>query len=193
MYEFLKGTLIEVTPSHAVLDVSGVGYKLLIPISTFGKTPSLETLVLFYTSFVVRENFQGLYGFLEKEERDLFEILIALSGIGPKTALNLIGHLSFSDFQSAILGENSKIFSKVPGIGKKTAERHIIDLQGKVLKGTSLPRENLSSQKISDAISALMQLGYNATLAESAIKKAVKELSEEADLSSLISAALKGR
>lgn len=193
MYEFLKGTLIEVTPSHAVLDVLGVGYKLLIPISTFGKTPPLETLVLFYTSFVVRENFQGLYGFLEKEERDLFEILIALSGIGPKTALNLIGHLSLFDFQTAILAENSKIFSKVPGIGKKTAERLVIDLQGKILKGTSLPREKLSSQKISDAISALMQLGYNATLAESAIKKAVKELSEEADLSSLISAALKGR
>jgi Holliday junction DNA helicase RuvA len=193
MYEFLKGHLIEVTPLHAVLDVSGVGYKLWIPISTFGKTPSLGTKVLFYTSFVVRENFQGLYGFLEKEERDLFEVLIALSGIGPKTGLNLIGHLSLSDFQSAVFTENSKTFSKVPGIGKKTAERLIIDLKGKVLKGSGTQSEKLPSQKISDAVGALMQLGYNATLAESAIKKAMQELPEEADLSSLISTALKGR
>ncbi len=189
MYEFIKGTLVEMTPQHAVVDVGGVGYKILIPISAFGKGPTLNSEAVFYTSFVVRENFQGLYGFLEKEERNLFEILIGLSGIGPKTALNLIGHLPLNEFQNAIVTENCKTFSTVPGIGKKTAERLIVDLKGKILKFSSKLKP--SSQKMGDAVSALMNLGYNSTSAESAVKNALKELSEEADLSLLIASALK--
>lgn len=193
MYDFLKGFLIEITPLHAVLEVGGVGYKLLVPANLFGREQPGGKLT-FYTSFVVRENFQGLYGFLEREERNLFEQLIALSGIGPKTGLSLIGHLPLNEFQSAILTENSKLLSKVPGVGKKTAERLIVDLKGKFLKSEMRSKgASSSSHKIEDAISALIQLGYNATSAQNAIDKALKECSEEINTSNLIAAALKAR
>lgn len=189
MYEFVKGIVVEITPHHVSVDVQGVGYKLLIPVSIFGRVDVGNTS-LFYTSFVVRENFQGLYGFLEKEERNLFEQLIALSGIGPKTALNLIGHLPLEEFRHAIATENSKLLSKVPGIGKKTADRLIVDLQGKFLKTSS---HTLASPQLADAVSALLHLGYNAQAAECAIKAALKELPEGVPLSTLLATALKNR
>jgi Holliday junction DNA helicase RuvA len=189
MYEFIRGRLVEATPHHAVIDVGGIGYKLNIPISAFGKIPFDVTL---YTTFVVRENFQGLYGFLEKEERNLFEVLIALSGIGPKTALNLIGHLSLNDLQQAVLSENAKTLANVPGIGKKTAERLIIDLKEKVLK-LPVSKVDLPSGHLHDAVNALIHLGYQATAAEAAIKKVIKAQPHESDLSVIIAAALKSR
>lgn len=192
MYEFLKGQLVEITPFHAVIEVGGIGYRLLVPVSHFSRCQMGEK-VLFHTSFVVRENFQGLYGFLEREERNLFEVLITLSGVGPKTALSLIGHLPLDAFQSAILTENSKLLAKVPGIGKKTAERLIVDLKGKFLKSDGKSSTKLSSQKVEDAVSALIQLGYNANAAHSAIEKALKECSDDVDTSCLIATALKAR
>src|ERR1700733_4153894 len=122
MYEFIKGILIEVNEHYAVLDVKGVGYKLLTPNTLHEKCLPCSQEMLFYTSYVVRENSIALYGFLQKEERNLFDLLISLSGIGPKTALNIIGHFSLPDFQGAIASKNVNLLSKIPGIGKKTAE-----------------------------------------------------------------------
>lgn len=189
MYEYFHGNLAEKTPQAAIVDVRGVGYKLWIPIHLFGKLPHIGERVLLYASWVVREMSQTLYGFETKEERDLFELLLTLSGIGPKTALGIVGYFSVADLEEAVRMENSKTLSKVPGIGKKTAERLIVDLKGRLKVTASCKSPSFS--RIEDALNALLNLGYTQTQAEFAVKKAAEELTDESDLSLLITAALK--
>ncbi|MCH9611471.1 MAG: Holliday junction ATP-dependent DNA helicase RuvA [Chlamydiales bacterium] len=180
MYEYIKGTLIESADDYAVVDVNGVGYRLLVPrvLPRIGKT------VLLYTSFVVREQSQTLFGFVERGDRQQFELLITLSGVGPKTALNLVGHIE--DLGSVVEMGNSAALAKVPGIGKKTAERLIVELKGRVKVGS-----NLGSPKMQDALTALLNLGYSPQAAEQAVKKAAEEVKDPNDLSQLITSALK--
>src|ERR1700722_19010267 len=113
MYEYIKGTLIEASVSKAVVEAQGLGYSLLIPFNNFSKLPSPRSLVTFYLSFVVREDSQKLYGFLMREERDLFENLLEVSGIGPKTSLCLVGHMEIPDLQAAISQGNISIICKI--------------------------------------------------------------------------------
>lgn len=188
MYEFIRGYLVEVTAHHLVLDVQGVGYKLQTPLTTLGKVESGREL-LAYASYVVRENAITLYGFLTKEERNLFELLITLSGIGPKTALAIVGHLPLAHLATAIEKGHAPTLAKIPGIGKKTAERLIVDLKGKL---SSFAEEvPTTSHKMQDALAALLNLGFTREGAAAALKRALHEVPEDADLSLLISTALK--
>jgi Holliday junction DNA helicase RuvA len=191
MYSFIRGTLVQMAASYAVIETHGVGYKVHVPIHS---PLSLGKEVLLHTSFVVREFSQSLYGFLQEEERDLFETLLEISGIGPKIALNLIGHMTYSGLYEAVFKKDLQSFIKVPGIGKKTAERLLVELKDKLdLKKQefSIPASLHSKQQaIQDAIKALMNLGYNSAAAQKAIKKTL-EHSEELDLPALISTALK--
>src|SRR5258708_4277677 len=123
MYESIQGILKEKEPIKAVVEAGGIGYRLAIPLSTYTRLPACETPLKLYLSQVVREDAHTLYAFLLKEERDLFEVLITLSGIGPKTALAIIGHMEMGAFQRAIASADTRLLSKIPGIGKKTAER----------------------------------------------------------------------
>lgn len=185
MYEYIKGTLTDYNAIYAVIETGGVGYKILIPVNL---NLILGKQTLLYTSWVVRETFSQLFGFLEKEERNLFELLLSFSGIGPKTALSIIGHLSRDDLQQAVISNNVSQLTKIPGIGKKTAERLMVDLKGKLNKSST---PFASSQKIQDATYALINLGYSQDLANQSIRSALDEVSNECDLSTLISAALK--
>lgn len=192
MYDYIKGKLIEKEPSHAVIEANGVGFRILIPLSTFASLPSPESSLLLYTSFHVKEDSQALYGFVTKHDRDLFDMLNNISGIGPKTALALVGHLDSATFQTAIQNGNVSLLSKVPGIGKKTAERLIVELKDKSKKiGKADPSLPLgSSHLLTDAINALIHLGYPLLQAQKAVQKAF-EAKKEVDLSGLISASLK--
>ncbi len=190
MYAYINGTLVEAFPTHAILDVQGVGYHVHIPVSDFGKLPQLGAKVLLHTAFIVRELSQTLYGFLDRESRDLFQELITISGVGPKTGLGILGHLSLEDLKKAVSAHDAARFAKVPGIGKKTAERLLIDLQGK-LNVQVLPQS--SSGRLGDALQALMQLGYTQSAAEKAVQKAAGLLASDTDLSELITTALKFR
>ena len=198
MLEYIKGTLISINPHKAVVDVSGVGYLLYIPLSAFSAMPPIGGEICFYISSVIREDSHKNFGFLTIEERNLFEKISAVTGIGPKTALALIGHLNSQALESAITTANSTLLSKIPGIGKKTAERLIIELRDKVLKGLqksplpTIPQKGLSKedQRVNDALSALMNLGYNSLQAQQAIKKALSDFKEAPELSTLIRAAL---
>lgn len=192
MYAFIRGKIAVATPTFITLDVSGVGYKIAIPLNTLSKLPETGEVALLYTSFVVRELFQGLYGFTTSEERDLFEVLIEISGIGPKTALNLIGHYPPDQLHTLILAEDTVALSKVPGIGKKTAERLLVELKGK-LDAFPAPTTPLTSKKqnMQDALKALMKLGYNPSIAGKALKKSVELKGEEAEVGDLISGALR--
>jgi holliday junction DNA helicase RuvA len=196
MYSYIKGKLIAQTLGSALVETGGIGYKIFLPASTFGKLPQNGKEVVFHLSFVIRENLQSLYGFLKAEERDLFEELTTVSGIGPKTALSLIGHLPLADFYSAVGNGDIQTISKVPGIGKKIAERLILEMRDKLSKSSKsifpeFAENNSYSQRISDAINALMNLGYNQVTAHKAITKSMKNLPDAADLPVLIMEALK--
>lgn len=197
MFAYLKGILADVQPGNAIIEVSGVGYILNIPSRLIGELPPLGQIVQFYTSFVVRESSQTLFGFINPQERDVFEVLMNVTGIGPKMALSLIGHLSLIELQDAVSIGNVPVLCKVPGVGKRTAERLIVELKDKLshfLPQTasltcSLP--DSASRHIQDAILALINLGYNQNTAQKAIKQTLKEMPETEDLALLIMAALK--
>lgn len=194
MFEFIRGKIVQSHPSKAIVDVGGVGYGLVISLKTFQKMPNLGTEVFFHTTPIIREDGHSLYGFLTLEEKKLFEQLISISGVGPKTAIGILGHVDIPDFQRAILQANAALLSKIPGIGKKTAERLIIELKDKI---HTLPSGMPSTQEISansvvgDAISALTNLGYNPLDAQKAIKKVLALHDRELNLSELITGALR--
>lgn len=199
MIAYIKGRLVQATPLAVIIETNGLGYKIFIPASAFSKLPQIDEETILYTSFVVRELSHTLYGFNTAQDRDLFEALLNVTGIGPKIAISVIGHLSAQELHQAILNHDITSISKVPGIGKKTAERLIIEMRDKI--GSILPfdpteyavQTNLDPkvQQISDAMSALVNLGYNQITAQKAIKKTLKEISETLSLSDLITISLK--
>jgi len=197
MLEYVKGILVSSMPSKAVIDVGGVGYGLLIPLSTYSQLPQMGEEVLLYISSVIREDSHRYFGFISPEERALFEMVSDVSGIGPKTALTLIGHLSHTDLESAITHANVSLLSKIPGIGKKTAERLIVEMRDKIHKKLknvtpSVASASQSDHVTGDAMSALMNLGYNALQAQKAVQKAHEGFSSPPTITELIGAALKG-
>jgi Holliday junction DNA helicase RuvA len=192
MYETISGKCSEIKSESMTITTHGIGYKIFVPKTALVDFSLLGKELTFYVSFVIRENLQALYGFLQREERDLFEILLDISGIGPKTALNLLSHLSFDDLSTALLKKEPALLSKVPGIGKKTAERLLIELKDKWKEiAHHAPQKTKSKLPLSsDAISALMNLGYSKDSASKAVEKAF--LNHETDnLSNLITHALK--
>ncbi len=195
MIEYLKGTLIESTPIKTVIDVGGIGYSVLTPLSSYSKLPVLGEKICLFISTVIREDSHKHYGFLTSNERDLFETLIEVSGIGPKTALALLGHLEAADLQIAISQSDLSSICKVPGIGKKTAERLIVEMRDRFQKNSNLFTTATSSKEapsfMTDALSALVNLGYNPLQAQKAIQSVLKENKEENDLGRLITSALR--
>jgi len=174
MFAHIRGILIQTTPMYVVVETQGIGYKIFIPASIYGDLPQIGEPIVLQLSFVVRELSQTLYGFSSEHERNLFEVLMNVSGIGPKTALSLIGHLSTHNLYEAISGEDIATICKVPGIGRKTAERLMIELRDKLpaLFNDKNPSNLLVSPQdprtktVQDAMSALIHLGYNQATAQ---------------------------
>lgn len=193
MYESIRGTLQEKEPTCAIVECAGLAYRLSIPLSTYTRLPHPGSPIQLFLSLIVREDAHTLYAFSLKEERDLFEILISISGIGPKTAAGIIGHLDASSFQRAIASADTRLLSKLPGIGKKTAERLVIEMRDKFKGGkkSSPLAAPLQEGLPDDAINALIHLGYHAMDADKAVQKALKDHGEEQDLGRLITAALR--
>lgn len=190
MYEYLKGKLVASFPGKATVEVNGLGYALLMPLNNYPKLPQVGKEILLYLALIVREDAHTLFAFLTRSERELFNRLTQVSGIGPKTALALVGHMEASDLQIAISQGNLSVLCKVPGIGKKTAERLIVDLRDSFKKTPQLesqPSEGISS----DALNALIHLGYHPLQAQKAIHAAIQKTSIELDLPQLITEALR--
>lgn len=168
----IKGKIIEKTPPLVLVEVGGVGYEVLVPMSTFCSLPEAGGEAAFLTHFVVREDAMQLYGFSSAQERDVFRALIKISGIGPKIGLAVLSSMSISDFASAVQSEDAAMISRTPGIGKKTAERLILELKGK-LSGVELSLPGASAQQDSDyadVVGALTALGYSSKEAAAAVK-----------------------
>lgn len=191
MLAYIKGTLIENSPSKAVIDVQGIGYEVLIPLSTASKLPQNGKAILLHTTLVVREDSHTLYGFIDKAEKELFHLFLNVNGIGPKTALNLIGHFSSDQLSHAIASNDTALLSKIPGIGKKTAERLIVELKDKLPNTPHAFQIKLASPALDDAHSALLNLGFTSAQAQKALKKTVDAHGEKLDLAEIITITLK--
>ncbi|MGH2637975.1 MAG: Holliday junction branch migration protein RuvA [Rhabdochlamydiaceae bacterium] len=195
MFEYFRGKLIQATPTKAILEVGGIGYGIQISVKTYQKLPQIGSDILIYVAPVIREDEHTLCGFLTIEEKNLFHHLTSVSGVGPKTAVGILGHVDVIDFQLAVLQGNSLLLSKIPGIGKKTAERLVMELKDK-FQGMSptVLNSNISLAKgtiASDAVSALINLGYHPLEAQKRVNHTQDAHSNELSLSELITHALK--
>lgn len=195
MYTYMKGQLTNVTEEHAVLEIQGIGYRLHLAPNYYLRLPLAPASITLYVSFVIREFSQTLYGFLEEGERDLFEKLIDISGIGPKLGLSIIGHMSTDELQDALITKDVQLLCKVPGIGKKTAERLLLELKGKSLELIrTQPQATLSAKNpplLQDAVSALINLGYSQANAQRAVTITLESFKEPPELAMLITASLR--
>jgi len=165
----LQGQLAEKTPPQVLVDCQGVAYEVDVPMSTFYNLPALGEKVTLLTHFVVREDAQLLYGFATHAEREAFRQLVKISGIGPRMALAVLSGMSVSELAQVITLQETGRLVKVPGIGKKTAERLLLELKGKLGADIGAPA-NVSSQAQGDILQALVALGYNDKEAAAALK-----------------------
>ncbi|HEV6964898.1 MULTISPECIES: Holliday junction branch migration protein RuvA [Roseateles] len=165
----LTGVIAEKTPPQVVIDVAGVGYEVDVPMSTFFNLGALGERAVLLTHLVVREDAHQLFGFLTHEERATFRQLIKISGIGPKMALGLLSGLSVAELAQAVSRQEAGRLTKVPGIGKKTAERLLLELKGKLGPDLALPA-TVASDAQADILQALVALGYSEKDAAAALK-----------------------
>lgn len=198
MITFLHGKLVEALPTQVTVDVNGVGYEALIPLSSYNKLPAPGQELKLLTHLAVREDAHVLYGFMSAAERDLFRLLInTVSGIGPKIALNVLSGVSVTAFRGAVANGDVKALSQISGVGKKTAERIVVELKDKI--GVSAAWESASAeralspddQKINDAVLALMALGFKQVEAHDSVRKVLSSLGPQSTVEDLVRACLK--
>lgn len=191
MYDYLKGRLVEITPTYIVVDVGGVGYLVNISLTTYSKIKEQESIKIF-THFAVREDAQVLYGFAEINERMLFGHLITVSGVGANTARLILSSLTTEEAYDAIVQSKAGVLQAVKGIGGKTAQRIIIDLKDKLIKsGIELEKIDETHNTIrEEALSGLLILGFNKSVSEKALDKILNR-GDVADVEELIKETLK--
>ncbi len=197
MIAYIRGTLLEKRPNSVIVDVHGVGYELAIPVSVYSSLPEQGEAVRLHAYQHVREDILALYGFLTKEDKALFEKLISVSGIGPKLAITALSGLTTEDLVAAIRSGSVEQLVRIPGVGKKTAERMVLELRDKMGPAESAARAGAGgagrgafSEDEEDVLSALMNFGASRAAAEAAVVKARSE-SEPNDFDSLFRRALK--
>jgi len=198
MISFLEGKLVESLPTQVTVDVNGVGYEVLIPLSSFDKLPSPGNSVKLLTHLAVREDAHVLYGFMTSPEREMFRLLInTVSGIGPKIALNVLSGMNVTALRGAVANGDVKALSQISGVGKKTAERIVVELKDKIgaagaWEAASAGRGlSASDQKVNDAVLALIALGFKQVEAHEAIRGALSLLGGKATVEDLVRACLK--
>jgi Holliday junction DNA helicase RuvA len=183
----LRGTLVARNPPQVLLDCHGVGYEVDVPMSTFYNLPALGEAVTLLTHFVVREDAQILFGFATASEREAFRQLIRISGVGPRTALSVLSGMSVADIAQAVTAQDAGRFTKVPGIGKKTAERLLLELRDKLPRSSAIASAAAPPSEGADVLNALLALGYS----EKEALAAIRQLAPDVGVSDGIRAALK--
>ena len=171
MIAHLRGRLICKAPGHAVVEAAGVGYEVAISVTTYSQLPALNQEVALHVYTHVREDALALFGFLRREEKQLFEKLIGVSGIGPKLAITILSGMSADSVVAAIRGNDAASLTRIPGIGKKTAERMILELRDKLEQFAAPPTAPAATPVEEDVISALVNLGYQRALAERTLNR----------------------
>ena len=179
MIERLRGKLLEKSATDAIIDCNGVCYQVFISVKCSDKLPEINSEITIFTILIPREDAHNLYGFYNKSERDFFKLLITVSGIGPKSALGTLSSMDPEDMARAISNSDLTLLQKLPGVGKKTAERIIVELKDKMSKlslDKSAPSQSASSIIEDETIAALITLGYPKATADKIVKLAVKSL-----------------
>lgn len=197
MIAYLEGKILYKSPEYAILNVNGVGYQVFVPLSTFYELPEAESPVKLHTYTHIREDALQLYGFKTIAEKIIFTSLISVSGIGPKLAVSILSGIGAGELEQAILlGDISRMIS-IPGVGKKTAERIVVELRDKISKKTgeyyytTTPITAENKKLYADAVSALVNLGYKKIEAESTLTRVEKESGAPLSLEDLLKQALK--
>lgn len=206
MIATISGKLTHRSPEFIIVDVHGIGYRVIVPLSTYYKLHDLETTnetnsgqVFLYTYTHVREDAFMLFGFLTKDEKEIFEKLITVSQIGPKLAINILSGISTVDLKEAIAKRDIVKLTSIPGVGKKTAERIVLELKDKIEfaieesqpSAVSLQQLAKRDQLFEDAVSALLNLGYKKVISEDAVKQVRRSFGEKAGIEDLIKESLK--
>jgi Holliday junction DNA helicase RuvA len=198
MITFLRGRLVEALPTQATVDVGGVGYEVLLPLSSFDKLPATGAEVHLLTHLAVREDAHLLYGFMSSQERDLFRLLIhTVSGIGPKIALNVLSGMNVAALRGAVANGDVKALAQISGVGKKTAERIVVELKDKIgaagaWEASSAQRAlSETEQRLNDTALALVALGFKQPDAHEAARAAQAVLGPKATAEELVRAGLK--
>lgn len=192
----LSGKIVHKSPEYCIIDVGGVGYQVYTPFSTFYELPDIDNHVLLHTYTNVREDALQLFGFLTVDEKEIFQVLIGVSGIGPKLAVNILSGITPDELKAALLNGNLARLIAIPGIGKKTAERMVLELKDKVLKlhkekpGVQVKPLTTDTDILEDAVSALLNLGYKRPQAEGALERMKKD-NPDSDIEGMIKGALK--
>jgi len=192
MIAYLHGTVEERLEGSVVLDVNGVGYQVFVSTRTLAELPLRSEPIRLFTHELLREDEHALYGFLRREERDAFALILSVNGVGPRTALNVLSSMSAEEMIAAIREGNASAFARVPGIGKKMAQRILLELQSKVgaISTFLVPAAVPATGAIAEAIEALRALGASHEQAQRAVIESRRELGESATTQDLIRAAL---
>jgi holliday junction DNA helicase RuvA len=193
----VSGILIQKTVTHCVVDVHGAGFRIIVPLSTFYELPEEGQTVILHVHTHVREDAINLYGFLTHEEREVFQLMISVSGIGPKLAINILSGIAAGDLLNAITSDDLKRLTGIPGVGKKTAERMILELKDKVARIVGEPvmagaaGRKAGDQLKDDALSALVNLGYKGSMVKDVVDRILRETPEAPSLDYLLKQALR--
>jgi Holliday junction DNA helicase RuvA len=190
MIAWLQGILREKTPGQVIVDVHGVGYRVMVSLHTFYELPALGEEVALRIQTVVKEDALHLYGFSQAQEKETFARLVSISGVGPKLALSLLSGIATAELWQAVRNRDTERLSKVPGVGKKTATRLVVELEGKLPQGEE--GGSVHSPLEADALSALLNLGYSEAQGRRALQEAARILAgREPNLQEILTAALK--
>jgi len=185
MIAHLRGRILEKNPSRVILEAAGVGYEIAISVSSFSELPAEGSDVSLYIYTHVREDTLALYGFLRRDEKRLFERLISVSGIGPKLAITVLSGIAAETLVAALRGNDLAALTRIPGVGKKTAERMVLELRDKLDGLAAQPVAPPASRMEEDVISALVNLGFQRPAAEQAVRRAVEKTSAGASFEQL--------
>lgn len=196
MIAFLEGRLIFKSPESIIVSAQGIGYQVAVPLSSFYDLPDLGQGLRLHIYTHVRQDTLQLFGFLTLDEKEIFLLLLGVSGIGPKVALNILSGISSQELGQALLEENSQRIQRIPGVGKKTAERIVLELKDKIKKLgigplPSMTREVDRKTHWEDALSALVNLGYHRAVAEKTLEQIKNETEGPMSLEELLRRALK--
>lgn len=189
MIDYLKGKLVARSPTFVIVEVGGLGYRVNFPFSTYQALPLEGSTVSLYTHLQLKDDGISLYGFLKEEERDFFLLLTTLSKIGPKSALRMLSSVSLPELKKAVKAGDLNALIRIPGIGRKTAQRMVLELKDKIK--AEEPQESGEGILAEDAVAALTSLGYTRSEADKAVQTALSSVSKEMDLPELIKEALR--
>ncbi|MBW2038144.1 MAG: Holliday junction branch migration protein RuvA [Deltaproteobacteria bacterium] len=194
MISQIRGQLVYKSPEEIIIDVNGVGYGVKVPLSTFYELPGIGGDVLLQVHTYVREDTLHLYGFLTPKEKELFCLLIGVSGVGPRLAINVLSGISAQDLERALKDEDLPSLTRIPGVGRKTAERMLVELKDKVVASATAVVSGIQGKEggmVKDALSALVNLGYTRGIAEEALRDVLREKGDDLSLEDLLKESLR--